>query len=180
MKTRSKWILFFLILIILIIIGLTVGIIIYERKKTASGSGGGGSGGSGGGNSNEGGSGQAPIPLTPPSGGGGSPGTGLWVRNPGAAYVNGLDYADSQTYCTNSGGTLAQLPQLMDAYTEGFQYCSNGWFAGPASGYVMQSQQPGCGNQGFNPGPSDVTTPLATYCYGPIPTTSEVGASVVM
>jgi hypothetical protein len=118
---------------------------------------------------------SSPSPSPP------SPGNGLWVRNPGAGYINGLDYSDSATYCAGNNATLATVDQLTTAGTLGFNYCTAGWLANQNAGYTVTNASAACGNQGFNQWPgSDPTAKLATYCYGPIPTTSEVGSSIVM
>ncbi|XWV25357.1 putative neurocan core protein [Tupanvirus deep ocean] len=117
-----------------------------------------------------------PVPPVPPT-----PTLGLWARDPGSGYANGLSYADSLKYCTENNGILATKNQLLTANQKGFEYCAAGWLAGQDAGYVMASSQPGCGVIGFNQWiASDPNSKLSTYCYGIIPSQNDVGKSIQM
>ncbi|XWV26618.1 neurocan core protein [Tupanvirus soda lake] len=117
-----------------------------------------------------------PMPPSPPT-----PKVGLWARDPGSGYANGMSYADSMKYCVENNGILATKNQLLTANQKGFEYCAAGWLAGQDAGYVMSNSQPGCGIIGFNQWPpNDPNAKLSTYCYGVIPSTNDVGKSIEM
>lgn len=103
--------------------------------------------------------------------------TGVWLKNPGTNYANGMNFTDAQTFCKNAGSVLATKDQLNLASTKGqFEYCACGWLDGQAAGYVMQTTKQGCGTAGFNTCPTDPTSKYGAYCYGLIPTSSDIVA----
>ena len=110
-------------------------------------------------------------PSYPPAGSG----HGIWAKiSPGHIY--NVNYPDAQKLCINNGGIIATKDQLIQANQKGFEYCEAGWLDGQQAGYVVASQQPGCGALGFNqwPGVDPQNTKLISYCYGPIPKTNDI------
>ena len=120
-----------------------------------------------------------PAPTPPPN-----RGIGLWERDPGSGYADGKTYEDSVAYCASNNAILATEGNFMAAGLRGFEACICGWYRGPdgpEAGYYMQTTQPGggCGSAGANPCPVTNDPKYGSFCYGPIPTSSDVAAYIV-
>ncbi len=106
---------------------------------------------------------------------------GVWLRNPGGGYVDGLSYADSAAYCASKGGRLATRGEI-DRAGAAMNFCAAGWFQGPDQGWYSDGTDiAGCGGPGWHTltdAPRDKK--LGTFCYGQIPADPAVVASAII
>lgn len=112
--------------------------------------------------------------------------TGVWVRNAGGGYVNGLTPEESVAYCKSNNAKLSTLSDLNILNDGVFNYCQTSWYLKPDGSYGNMWLSNGinpndCGPKGVNVYPDShiltLNNKLGTFCTGVIPTTPEVGAS---
>lgn len=96
-------------------------------------------------------------------------------------YVSGNDYTynDAAAVCAAYGADLASYDQLMQAYSEGADWCGYGWTQGGMALYPTQestwktlqgeidnTKRTACGRPGVNGGYFDPNTKFGVNCFG--------------
>lgn len=96
-------------------------------------------------------------------------------------YISGNDYTynDAAAVCAAYGADLASYDQLMQAYSEGADWCGYGWTQGGMALYPTQeatwktlqgevdnTKRTACGRPGVNGGYFDPNTKFGVNCFG--------------
>jgi hypothetical protein len=72
----------------------------------------------------------------------------LWLMaGEGEDHSEDVTYVEAVAYCALSKGRLSTVPELTEAYNQGFEYCYPGWMLDHYLGFVMQNaNDPSCPN----------------------------------
>lgn len=95
---------------------------------------------------------------------------------------NNYQYSEARAVCAAYGADLATYDQLMEAYSQGAEWCGYGWTAGGMALYPTQQStwdslqqeidqdiRTSCGRPGINGGYFDPKTKFGVNCYGTKP-----------